>query len=176
MHETILTIDGSRETLELAGRILRNERYDVEVANSAEQALALLQGLRPRLILTDMRLPGGMDAMELVRRLRSAASTRSVAIVMVTTDASEAERTAALAAGCDDFISRPLTAAMLRELAAYWVSRDPAAGRLSPSGRGWMRRLFKPARRKEAVRQLPTYRAGTRLPPGEHFAPLWRRH
>ncbi len=171
MREPILLVDGSHETLEMAQRVLSNERYDVRVASSADQALALLDGFKPRLVLTDMRLPGSAEALEMVRRLRAKAWTRGAAIVMVTTDASEGEREAGLAAGCDDFISHPLTTVMLRELAAQWIAKEPGAGRLSPSGGSRMRRFFEPTRRPQPPGQAPGYKAGTRLPAADHFAP-----
>jgi CheY-like chemotaxis protein len=176
MHETILLIDGSRETLEIAQRVLHNERYDVRVASNAEEALKLIDRLRPRLVLTDMRLPGAIDPMEMVRRLRTEPATRAAAVVMVTTDASAAEREAAMAAGCDDFISQPLTTAMLRELAAKWIAREPGAGRFSPTGSTWTHRLFEPARRACPVGQAPTYKCGTTFPPADHFGPQPRCH
>ncbi|HZO80123.1 MAG TPA: response regulator [Candidatus Binataceae bacterium] len=171
MHERILIVDACRETLDLARRVLANERYDVEVASSAEQALEIAQRLRPQLILTDLRLPGPMGALGMVAWLRAQPALRRAAIMVVTTDASEAEHEEALASGCDEFISQPLTTAMLRERVSRWVSRDPAASRLSPSGGSWLRRLFGPARRRLEVKEIPAYRAGSRLPVADHFAP-----
>lgn len=174
MHESILIVDGSRETLELAQRVLSNERYDVHVARSAEEALELLERLRPHVVLTDMRLPGSVGATEMVARMRANRAMQGATVVMVTTDASEAERQTALASGYDDFIARPLTTAMLRELVARWVSRD-IRGQLSPTGRSWLHRLFRPSRRWRSIRQIPTYKAGTMLPAADHFAPMSRQ-
>lgn len=175
MHEAVLIVDGNCQTLELARRVLQNERYDVRVASDAEQALELLATFHPRLILTDMRLPGRINAIELVRRVRAGASTFAAAVVMVTTDASEAEAAAAMAAGCDEFISRPLSTLMLRGIVAAWMAKEPGLGRLAPTGRTWMSRLFGPARRRRTVMQIPSYKAGSRLPPVQHFTPAARR-
>lgn len=171
MHERILLVDGDCAVLELAKRVLGNEHYDVRVASSANEALRVADSFRPQLILSDMRLPGSADALEMVRRLRTASTARTAAIVMVTTGASEAEWKAALIAGCDDFISQPLSTPMLRDLAASWIGKGPGGARLSPTGSTWMRRFFQPARRPQPLRGAPTYSAGTRLPPADHFAP-----
>lgn len=159
MHEAILIVDGSRETRELAERVLRNERYEVDVAGDAEQAFERLSSFRPRLILADMRLPGRVSALEMVRRMRSDPALRSIPIVMVTTDASEAEAVAAMAAGCDEFISQPLSTMTLRRLVAGWTGKDPGVGRLSPTGSTWMSRLFEPSRRRRTIVPIPNYRA-----------------
>lgn len=165
MHEAILVVDENRETLELAQRVLRNERYNVCVARDGEQVLDMFESFRPRLILTDMRLPGLVEALDMVRRLRAEPAARATAIVMVTTEASEAEAEAAMAAGCDDFIAQPLSTLMLRRLVAKWIGKDPVTGRLSLTGSTWMRRLFEPARRRRSVIQIPAYKAGPPLSP-----------
>ena len=175
MHETVMIVDENRETLELAQRVLRNERYDVCVARSSQEVFDMFESFRPRLILTDMRLSGPIEALDMVRRLRAKPSARATAIVMVTTEASEAEAEAARAAGCDDFISQPLSTAMLRRLVAQWIVRDAATARLSDSGRTWMSRLFGPARRRRSVIQIPAYKTGSQLAPTQRFMPSPQR-
>jgi CheY-like chemotaxis protein len=167
MHEAIMIVEKDSGTVELARRVLRNERYDVCVARDGEQALQFFRSFRPRLVLSDMRLPGRIEALEMVRQIRAESAARSTAIVMVTTDASEAEAQAAIAAGCDAFISQPLSTLMLRRLVADWTAKEPTTGRLSPTGRTWMSRLFEPARRRRTVVQIPGYRAGSSLPPAQ---------
>lgn len=169
MHEAIMIVEKDSGTVELARRVLRNERYDVCVASDGEQALQFFRSFKPRLVLSDMRLPGRIEAFEMVRRIRAESSARSTAIVMVTTDASEAEAEAAMAVGCDAFISQSLTTLMLRRLVADWIAKEPTAGRLSPTGRTWMSRLFEPARRRRTVLQIPGYRTGAYLPPTQDF-------
>lgn len=170
MHEAVMVVDENRETLELAQRVLRNARYEVCVATSAQEALEMFDSFRPRLLLTDMRLSGPVEALDMVRRLRAKRTARTTAIVMVTTEASEAEAEAAIAAGCDDFISQPLSTPMLLGLVARWVGKDPATARLSSNGKTWMSRLFGPARRRRTVFQIPSYKAGSPLAATQHSA------
>lgn len=170
MHEAVMVVDENRETLELARRVLRNARYDVCVATNVQETLEMFDSFSPRLILTDMRFSGPVEAVDMVRRLRAKRAARTTAIVMVTTEASEAEAEAAIAAGCDDFISQPLSTPMLLGLVARWVSKDLAMARLSPDGKTWMSRLFGPARRRRTVVQIPSYKAGSPLVPTQHFA------
>jgi len=84
---------------------LRNSGYDVEIAESGEEALSLFEGHEPwDLILLDVMLPG-IDGLEVARRLRKAGETLPILIVSArdrTTDA-----VAGLDAGADDYIQKP---------------------------------------------------------------------
>jgi CheY-like chemotaxis protein len=118
MNETILVVDESRATLMLAEKTLSAAGYNVRVAYDARYAIELFEGFHPQLVLTDMLRADEVDGIELVRRLRANPQATQVAIVVATTEASEAERAGAMAAGCDDFISEPLTTEMLTKLVA----------------------------------------------------------
>src|SRR5437870_121835 len=118
MNEAILVVYESRATLMLAEKTLSAAGYYVRVAYDARYAIELFEEFHPQLVLTDMLRAGEVDGIELVRRLRANTQAMQVAIVVATTEASEAERAGAMAAGCDDFISEPLTTEMLTRLVA----------------------------------------------------------
>jgi two-component system OmpR family response regulator len=118
MNEAILVVDESHATLMLAEKTLSAAGYNVRVAYDAHYAIELFEGFNPQLVLTDMLRADEVDGIELVRRLRANPQATHVAFVIATTDASEAERASAMAAGCDDFISEPLTTEMLCSLVA----------------------------------------------------------
>jgi CheY-like chemotaxis protein len=118
MNEAILVVDESRATLMLAEKTLSAAGYNVRVAYDARYAIELFEEFHPQLVLTDMLRAGEVDGIELVRRLRANTQATQVEIVVATTEASEAERAGAMAAGCDDFISEPLTTEMLTRLVA----------------------------------------------------------
>jgi len=67
--EPILIVDDNPTNLKLARVMLAAEGYEVRVAVDAEEALAMLEGFRPRLILMDLQLPG-MDGLTLTRPSR----------------------------------------------------------------------------------------------------------
>jgi CheY-like chemotaxis protein len=176
MNETILVVDESRATLMLAEKTLGAAGYEVRVAYDARYAVELFEQFNPQLVLTDMLRAGEIDGIELVRRLRADAQAAHVAIVVATTDASEAERAAAMAAGCDDFISEPITTEMLAELvadilAAKACGREPLATvpNTPPAGDQSEQSAEQPAQ--------PTYTALTERPANfeDFFVPYVRQ-
>ena len=87
--------------------LLRGEGYRVETAVDAEEALRVLQTFTPRLILMDLQLPG-MDGLELTRRLKADPSRRHILVVALTAYAMKGDEERARAAGCDDYVAKPI--------------------------------------------------------------------
>jgi two-component system cell cycle response regulator DivK len=105
--EPILVIDDNAQNLKLARLLLTGEGYVVRTALDAEEALATLESFSPRLILTDIQLPG-MDGLELTRRLKGDPGRQSIVILALTAYAMKGDREKALAAGCDGYITKPI--------------------------------------------------------------------
>ena len=105
--EPILIVDDNPTNLKLARVMLAAEGYEVRVAVDAEEALAVLDGFRPRLILMDLQLPG-MDGLTLTRRLKEDPATRDVAILALTAYAMKGDEEKARQAGCDGYITKPI--------------------------------------------------------------------
>ncbi|UBF26219.1 response regulator [Kovacikia minuta CCNUW1] len=124
----ILVVDDQEANRVPLVRLLAQIGFEVEEANSGEKAIALWQQWHPHLILMDLRMPGlsGWDATQRIRaeemdeqvrqvkqgameRVPNACSTWPVVIMAVTAQALEGDRTLALAAGCDDYISKPIS-------------------------------------------------------------------
>jgi CheY-like chemotaxis protein len=105
--EPILIVDDNPANLKLARVMLSAEGYEVRVAVDAEEALALLDGFRPRLILMDLQLPG-MDGLTLTRRLKDDPATRDVVILALTAYAMKGDEEKALLAGCDGYVTKPI--------------------------------------------------------------------
>jgi CheY-like chemotaxis protein len=126
--EAILVVDDNPINLELLRVLLSAEGYEIRYALDAEEALQILQSFRPRLILTDVQLPG-MDGYELVRRLKADAATRDIAIFAVTAYAMKRDEQRAFEAGCDGYICKPIDTEALPKLIAAQLrlrSGDPA--------------------------------------------------
>jgi two-component system cell cycle response regulator DivK len=119
-HEPILIVDDAPLNLKLARVILQSEGYDVHTAADAEEALRLLQTVRPRVILTDLRLPGE-DGLDLTRRLKAGAATKDIVILALTGCAQEGDEARALAAGCDGYITKPYDVEVLKQVIAGYL-------------------------------------------------------
>ena len=105
--EPILIVDDNVTNLKLLRVLLGKEGYSIRTADSAEDALAMLQSFRPRLILMDIQLPG-MDGLELTRRLKADPEMRDIIILAVTSYAMKTDQEKALAAGCDGYVTKPI--------------------------------------------------------------------
>ena len=105
--ESILIVDDNIDNLELTRIVLETEGFEVQVAEDAEQAVDRLKSYRPKLILMDVQLPG-MDGLELTRQLRQDPSFEDLIIVALTAYAMKGDEEAALAAGCDGYITKPI--------------------------------------------------------------------
>lgn len=103
----ILVVDDNAANLKLARVILQQEGHTVRTVIDAEEALVLLKSWRPALILMDIQLPG-LDGLELTRRLKSEPEHRDTIIIALTAFAMPSDRERALAAGCDDYLSKPI--------------------------------------------------------------------
>ena len=86
--------------------------YETIQAATGEAALRIARKERPDLILLDVQLPD-MNGIDLCRRLRAEAATRTLPIVMLTTANDAATRVAALRAGADDFLAKPIDELLL---------------------------------------------------------------
>ncbi|MBI2571809.1 MAG: response regulator [Candidatus Schekmanbacteria bacterium] len=105
--EPILIVDDNPINLKLARVLLLTEGYEVRTAADAEEALRVLDEFRPRLILMDLQLPG-MDGLELARRLKADPASAQILILAVTAYAMKGDAERALAAGCDDYVAKPI--------------------------------------------------------------------
>lgn len=98
----ILLVDDDVSTLHLMTRVLSRAGHAVRAVTSAEAALLALDDAE--MVITDLRL-GGMDGIELARRIKAAANAPRV--VVVTGYAQPETEMAARAAGCDEYLAKP---------------------------------------------------------------------
>lgn len=124
--EAILVVDDNPENLKLAKVLLRSEGYAVTTAQDAEQALEVLQTLHPRIILMDLQLPG-MDGLELTRRIKTDPAKRDIVIIALTAYAMKGDDEKAFAAGCDDYVTKPIDTAKLPKTIASHLGRTASA-------------------------------------------------
>jgi CheY-like chemotaxis protein len=104
---TILIVEDNALNLELATDLLAAAGYSIRQARTGEEGLQLARAEPPALILMDLRLPG-LDGYDALRGLRGDPRTAHIPIVALTAQAMTGDREAALAAGFDDYISKPI--------------------------------------------------------------------
>ena len=104
---TILYIEDNEDNLYMLTRRLRKRGYEVLSARDGEAGLEKARQALPDLILMDLVLPE-IDGWEATRRLKSIPDTRAIPIIAVSSHAMSGDREQALAAGCDDYHTKPI--------------------------------------------------------------------
>ena len=113
----IMIVDDSAAIRKILGRVLVQAGVDVGTvheANDGGQALEMLKTQKVSLILSDINMPN-MDGIELLSRLKADAALKSVPIVMVTTEGSQARVMQALELGAAGYVRKPFTADQIKE-------------------------------------------------------------
>lgn len=103
----ILLIEDNELNRDMLSRRLQRQGFEVVMAVDGDEGIAKAQSEAPALILMDMSLPG-IDGWEATRRLKAAAPTRNIPIIALTAHAMTDDRAKALAAGCDDYDTKPV--------------------------------------------------------------------
>lgn len=122
----ILIVDDNPQNAKLARVLLVSEGYEVRTAGDAQEALAILDSFEAGVILMDIQMPG-MDGLQLTSILKADPRRAQVAIIALTAYAMKGDRERALAAGCDDYIAKPIDADALMALVARYVSAHSGA-------------------------------------------------
>lgn len=107
MGSTILIVEDNPMNMELATDLLEAVGYTVRQAFSAEEGIRLARAESPDLILMDIRLPG-MDGHAAVHQLKRDPSTARIPTVALTAQAMKGDEEAAVAAGFDGYIAKPI--------------------------------------------------------------------
>ena len=109
MSTRVLVVDDDAQVAKLIASFLGGHGYEVRTASDAESAMTSIRTSSPALILTDLEMPN-LDGIELCRRVR--ATSNVPILVMARKDDCESE-VAALEAGADDYLVKPVAAARL---------------------------------------------------------------
>jgi len=107
MKRTILIIEDNEMNTELLRRRLEKRGFHVLAEQDGRNLKVLLEQFHPDLILMDLSLPD-RDGWELTQEIKSQESTAQIPIIAVTAHAMVGDREKALAAGCDDYESKPV--------------------------------------------------------------------
>lgn len=108
----IVLVEDDPNIADLVDLYLRQDGYRVYQAADGETGLQLVKDRQPKLVILDVGLPGGLDGLEVCRRLRGSSD---IPIIMLTARDGEIDRVLGLEMGADDYVTKPFSP---RELVA----------------------------------------------------------
>jgi two-component system, cell cycle response regulator DivK len=112
--QTLLLVEDNEASRDALARRLERRNYRVVVAVDGEQAVALARAEKPDLILMDLGLPG-LDGWDATAQIKTDRETQHIPIIVLSAHAMPNDRHQALAAGGDDFDSKPVQLPRLLE-------------------------------------------------------------
>jgi CheY-like chemotaxis protein len=104
---TILYVEDNEDNVYMLVRRLRRHGFEVIVAADGARGVEAARRERPDLVLMDLSLPV-LDGWEATRQLKDAPETRPIPVIALSAHAMAGERERALAAGCNDFDTKPV--------------------------------------------------------------------
>lgn len=119
MKTTVLIVEDNPMNMELATDLLEIAGFSVIQARNAEDGIRLALEAQPRIVLMDLSLPG-MDGLTAMQRMKSLPQTQNLPIVALTAHAMKGDEEAALEAGFDGYLQKPIdTRTLASRVASY---------------------------------------------------------
>jgi len=121
----ILLVEDNALNRDMLTRRLERRGFEIVSAEDGAQGVALARSAAPDLVLMDMSLPV-IDGWEATRRLKADPATGRIPVIALTAHAMAGDREQALAAGCDDFDTKPVELPRLLDKIAALLAAAPA--------------------------------------------------
>ena len=121
----ILLVEDNEMNRDMLSRRLQRRGFEVICAPDGQEGVELAEREQPDLILMDMSLPV-MDGWEATRRLKADAALQAIPVIALTAHAMAADEQQALAAGCDDYDTKPVELPRLLAKMAALLGRSNA--------------------------------------------------
>ena len=122
-EHTILVVEDNPDNMYVLDHLLTRKGYAVQQATGGEEALQQIHVQRPALVLMDMQMPG-MDGYAVVREVRKAPGLEQLPIIAVTAHNMPGDREHILAAGCTDYVAKPINPGQLLRLVEYYLKGE----------------------------------------------------
>jgi len=103
----ILLVEDNEMNRDMLSRRLKRKGFDVEIAKDGGQGVDMAHSTLPDLILMDMSLPV-KDGWTATKEIKGAEDTQNIPVIALTAHAMSGDREQALAAGCDDYDTKPI--------------------------------------------------------------------
>ncbi|MGY8779697.1 MAG: response regulator [Longimicrobiales bacterium] len=130
MPGRILLVEDNEMNRDMLSRRLLRRGYEIIIAVDGQEAIDMAGTERPDLILMDLSLPV-LDGWEATRRLKDSEETRSIPIIALSAHAMIGDRENALAAGCDDYDTKPVDLVRLLEKMEAFLGDETESGTAS---------------------------------------------
>lgn len=121
MKSNILCIEDNTQNMRLISKFLKSFGYDMMGELDAQSGIETAIKDQPDLILMDINLPG-MDGLEATRILQNDPRTAHIPIVALTANAMHGDRDHCIAAGCDEYLAKPVTRTELRNVLRHFLA------------------------------------------------------
>ena len=122
----ILYVEDNEDNIYMLERRLKRAGYDVVIARDGAQGVAMAVSELPELILMDLGLPV-LDGWEATRQIKAAPATKHIPVIALTANAMTGDKEKAIAAGCDDFDTKPVELPRLLAKIQALAPREPAS-------------------------------------------------
>jgi two-component system cell cycle response regulator DivK len=126
----ILYVEDNDDNIYMLKNRLSRAGFTVLIATSGAQGIAMATSDKPDLILMDITLPD-IDGEEATRRIKADPATKGIPIIALTANAMSGDREKALAAGCDDFDTKPVEMPRLLEKISAFKPKQTCRGHSS---------------------------------------------
>src|ERR1700745_1137702 len=121
----ILYVEDKEDNILMLKNRLTRARHTLVVATDGAQGVAMASSERPDVILMDLSLPL-LDGWQATREIKAARDTRHIPVIALTANAMAGDREKALAAGCDDYDTKPVELARPPGKNKQHVERAPS--------------------------------------------------
>jgi two-component system, cell cycle response regulator DivK len=118
----ILIAEDDEMNRDMLTRRLQRRGYEIIVADNGEQAIAIAPDAQPDLILMDMSMPV-LDGWEATKQIKANPVTKSIPVIGLSAHAMATDREKAIAAGCDDYDTKPIDMNRLVEKIEKWLAK-----------------------------------------------------
>jgi CheY-like chemotaxis protein len=127
-RKKVLIVDDNITNLSMLVSLLEPLGFEIDTAENGEEAVKKAVAEKPDLILLDLLMPV-MDGDEVLSRIKDDIELKAIKVIGVSAAVADKERTEAFAADSDDFISKPVNAALLldklkQQLEIEWIEKD----------------------------------------------------
>ena len=123
MAHRILYVEDNFQNKRLVRKMLAARGYEVIEAEDGLTGVEMALHEQPDLILMDISLPG-IDGVEATQRIKSFEGTRHIPVIALTANAMRGDRERFLAAGCDDYLSKPISMSELLEMLRKYLDNS----------------------------------------------------